>query len=89
MSGMSAADAKKGAKKPREQRGEAATVYTINGQQHTFAQVVELVHAYDRTAVVAEKTIKARLDRGHRDLKVLAADRLPHFRPTALRGRAR
>lgn len=88
MSGMSAANAKKVVKKPTK-RVFADVVYTIAGKQYTFAEVMALVRKHDTTAVVTEKRVKARLDRGHRTIAVLAADKLPNFRPTGLRGRTR
>lgn len=83
MNGMSAGQAKRVPKQKATSR--AACVYTINGTKYTLAEVVELVKAYDPTAVVSPKKLRARLERGHRDIKVLAADKLPAYTPEAMR----
>lgn len=84
MTGTSAHGAKRTAPK-RKPDVRAETVYTINGTQYTLAQVEALVQAYDSTSAVSRKMLRARLERGHRDLKSLAADKLGAYRPLAYR----
>lgn len=81
----SAHQAKRSAPK-RKSDVRAETVYTIEGKQYTLSEVATLVWAYDPTSAVSRRTLRARLERGHRDLKTLAADRLEQYRPLALRG---
>lgn len=85
MSGMSAANAKKTAKVDRPRPQVVDTVYTINGKKCTLSQVMDLVYKTDPTSVVTRKKVRARLDMGHRDLKALAADKLPHYRPLGMK----
>lgn len=87
MSGMSAANAKKTAKVGRPRQQVVDTVYTINGKKCTLSQVMDLVYKTDPTSVVTRKKVRARLDMGHRDLKALAADKLPHYRPLGMKGK--
>lgn len=83
MSGMSASSAKR---EPRRKvKTTADVVYTINDVKYTFAEVRDLVRKADPTSVVSDKKLRARLERGHRDVKALAADRLPNYTPESYR----
>ena len=51
--------------------------------------MADLVRTAYPDCVVTDKKIKARLERGYRDLKKLSEDKLPHYRPMDARGRYR
>lgn len=70
---------------PKRRDKPAAIVYTIDGEKLTFPEVCAAVRAAYPLSGVADKTVKARLERGRRLLSELAADALPAYRPIGLR----
>lgn len=70
---------------PKRRDKPAAVVYTVGGEKLTFQEVCAAVRSAYPSSGVADRTIKARLDRGRRDLADLAADALPQYRPVGLR----
>lgn len=70
---------------PKRRDTPAAVVYTVGGEKLTFREVCEAVRSAYPDSPVPDRTIKARLDRGRRELKDLAAAALPQYRPIGLR----
>ena len=75
----------KNAKPERRRTVAPSVVYTVGGEKLTFQQVCEAVRAANPDCQVSDRTIRARLDRGRRDVKDLGADALPQYRPMGLR----
>lgn len=59
--------------------------YTIGGVAMSFREVYILAKKINPD--LTTNTLGARLDRGHRDMKILSAVRLPNYRPKGMRVR--
>lgn len=63
----------------------AGVVYTVGEEKLSFSEVCAAVRTAYPNSGVSDKTIRARLERGRRELQDLAADTLPQYRPMGLR----